>query len=180
MEHVILVDEADRPLGTADKMEAHRECARHRAFSVFVVSPAGDLLLQQRHEAKYHTGGLWTNACDGHPRPGEDVAAAAGRRLREEMGFSSPLEHLFSFTYEAAFDDGLTECEFDHVYLGLFDGDPTPDPAEVAAWRWVGPEELGRAVAAHPEEYAIWLRLALPRVLAHLAGQDPDDPPTAP
>jgi len=173
MEQVILVDDADRAIGVAEKVAAHRECVRHRAFSVWVVSPSGDLLLQRRHASKYHTGGLWTNACDGHPRPGEDLAAAAARRLGEEMGLSCSLEHLYAFTYEARFDDGLTECEYDHVYLGVFAGDPAPDPAEVADWRWVRPEDLARAVAERPEAYAVWTRLALPQVLAHLDGAPP-------
>jgi len=168
MDQVILVDERDREIGTADKLAAHREGRLHRAFSVLVVSPQGHLLLQRRHIEKYHSGGLWTNACDGHPLPGEPIADAAHRRLREEMGFDCPLEHLFAFTYEAALDHDLMEHEYDHVFLGTYAGDVAPDLVEVAEWTWVEPAELQRRVQEHPEEYAVWFRLVLPRALAHL------------
>ena len=86
-EHVVLVDEADGEIGTAPKLDAHRQGRLHRALSVIVRDPQGRILLQKRHAAKYHSGGLWTNTCCSHPRPDEPVAAAATRRLREEMGF---------------------------------------------------------------------------------------------
>ncbi len=83
MEEVILVDESDTPLGTMEKMEAHRHALLHRAFSVFIFNSKGEMLLQQRAPQKYHSPGLWTNACCSHPRPGEDTKDAAIRRLRE-------------------------------------------------------------------------------------------------
>src|SRR5262249_22631230 len=98
-EEVILVNADDIPLGTMEKMEAHRKALLHRAFSVFIFNSKGEMLLQRRANGKYHSPGLWTNACCSHPRPGEDTLAAAGRRLAEEMGFTTPLEKLFDFTY---------------------------------------------------------------------------------
>lgn len=170
MEQVILVDEADREMGVMEKHAAHRGCTRHRAFSVFVQDPQGRLLLQRRHPGKYHSGGLWTNACDGHPRPGEDLVAAARRRLAEEMGFDCPLHPLFAFTYEADLGEGLMECEYDHVLLGRCAALVRPDLREVSEWTWVAPEELRRAVAERPGEYAVWFLAALPRVLEALGG----------
>jgi len=85
-ERVILVNEHDVVVGQAEKQAAHRAGALHRAFSVFVQDGAGRVLLQRRALSKYHSGGLWSNTCCGHPRPGEDTRAAAARRLREEMG----------------------------------------------------------------------------------------------
>ena len=88
-DQVILVDPDDRPLGTAPKLAAHRQGLTHRAISVIVRDAAGRLMLQQRAFAKYHSGGLWTNTCCSHPRPGEDTAAAASRRLARGNGHSA-------------------------------------------------------------------------------------------
>ena len=159
-EHVILVDERDAPVGVAEKLEAHRAGALHRAFSVFVQDRAGQVLLQRRAEAKYHSGGLWSNTCCGHPRPGEDTRAAATRRLREEMGVACALEAVGGFVYRARLGE-LTEHEFDHVFAGRFDGDPRPDPAEVVEWRWMNLDALTRDLEARPERYTVWLVNAL-------------------
>ncbi len=96
---VILVNEKDEVTGVMEKMEAHRKGLLHRAFSVFILNDVGHMLLHQRALDKYHSGGLWTNACCSHPFPGETVAQAAHRRLFEEMGFDCPLSELFQFTY---------------------------------------------------------------------------------
>src|SRR6476660_5400668 len=101
MEQVVLVNEQDQELGTMEKMEAHRLGILHRAFSVFVFNGRGEMLLQQRALGKYHSGGLWTNACCSHPRPGEEVSSAAGRRLFEELGFETELKPIFKFVYRA-------------------------------------------------------------------------------
>ena len=166
---VILVDEHDNPVGYAGKLAAHENGGRlHRAFSVFLFNAAGQMLLQQRADGKYHFGGLWTNACCSHPRRDEPVEAAARRRLREEMGIDVPLERAFSFAYRAAAPvSGLVEHEFDHVFLGRFDGSPQPNAAEVGAWRWVDPAELSRDVQANPASYTPWFKIALDRVLQH-------------
>src|ERR671938_198934 len=111
---VILVDEQDHQQGIADKLEAHAKGLLHRAFSIFIFNSKGEMLLQQRATGKYHSSGLWTNACCSHPAPGEVTIIAANRRLQEEMGFATPLEKAFDFTYKASFENGLTEHEFDH------------------------------------------------------------------
>src|ERR1700730_504067 len=116
MEEVILVNDQDEPLGKIEKMEAHLRGKLHRAFSVFIFDGDGRMLLQQRALNKYHSGGLWTNACCSHPRPGENTTVAGRRRLKEEMGFDTALEPMFQFTYKAAFENGLVEHEFDHVF----------------------------------------------------------------
>src|ERR1051325_6835214 len=103
MEEVILVNANDEQIGTMEKMEAHAKAMLHRAFSVFVFNARGEMLLQQRALSKYHSGGLWSNACCSHPRPGEDTLRAAERRLQEELGFFTPLQKVFHFTYTAPF-----------------------------------------------------------------------------
>jgi isopentenyl-diphosphate delta-isomerase len=160
-EQVILVDERDRELGVAEKMRAHREGMLHRAFSVFVFDSRGRLLLQKRARAKYHSGGLWSNTACGHPRPGEETRAAALRRLGEEMSFVCELRRSFGFIYRVELENRLVEHEFDHVFVGCFDGEPAPDSAEVETWAWVGMEELRRDLLQRPEQYSYWLRSVL-------------------
>lgn len=168
-EEVVLVDEHDREAGSAAKLAAHEAGGRlHRAFSVFVFDSGGSggqLLLQRRAAGKYHFGGLWTNTCCGHPRPGEAVEEAAGRRLYEEMGVSPALTRITSFVYEA-FDpeSGLTEREYDHVFYGYHEGEPSPDPDEVSSWAWVSTEDLFRGLSESPESYTPWFPLAAARL----------------
>jgi len=168
MEKVILVDEEDRLLGTAEKLAAHRDGGQlHRAFSIFIFDGQGRMLLQQRAAEKYHFRGKWTNACCGHPRPGEDLLHAARRRLREEMGFETELQRVLAFVYSARDEAaGLTEREFDHVLVGRFDGEPRADPAEIAAIRWMTRDELERDLSARADTYTPWFADAYARLAA--------------
>ena len=160
-EKVVVVNEHDLAIGVADKTRAHLLGVLHRAFSIFVTNSAGQLLLQRRALAKYHSRGLWSNTCCGHPRPGESINQASRRRLREEMGFDADLESVFQFRYRADLEEGLIENEYDHVLVGLFDGVPEPNPAEVAEYRWVDPTTLSLELEAHPENYTYWFRISL-------------------
>jgi isopentenyl-diphosphate delta-isomerase len=155
---IVLVDENDAATGAAAKTDAHRRGLRHRAISVLVRNSAGDLLLQRRNPAKYHSGGLWANACCSHPRPGENALEAAHRRLREEMGFDCPLEPLFTTHYRARVSNDYIEDEFVHAFAGTYDGPVAPDPAEVGEWKWAALPEVMRAQAATPDAYAVWFR----------------------
>lgn len=160
-EQLILVDEDDRELGVAEKMQAHREGALHRAFSVFVFDHGGRLLMQKRAASKYHSAGLWSNTACGHPRPGETTKDAARRRLREEMGFDCELRAAFEFVYRAEVGGELIEHEYDHVFVGACDRSPAPDPAEVEDWRWVSMDELRRNLNEEPHRYSRWLKLVI-------------------
>jgi isopentenyl-diphosphate delta-isomerase len=164
MEEVILVNEHDEPVGTMEKMEAHLKAVLHRAFSVFVFNDKGEMLLQQRADTKYHSGGLWTNACCSHPRPGERTEDAALRRLQEELGFLTPIQKAFSFTYKVPFENGLTENEFDHVYVGHFDGKINPVAAEVQDFCYKKLEDISESLQSHPQKYTAWFHLAYPKV----------------
>lgn len=164
MEEVILVTEQDEPVGQMEKLEAHRKGALHRAFSVFIINNNNEMLLQQRAKTKYHSGGLWTNACCSHPRVGEETESAAVRRLQEEMGFAAPIEKIFDFHYNAAFDNGLTEHEFDHVYMGSYSGKIIPDPGEVQDYCYKKMEDIEATIHSHPHKYTAWFCIAFPKV----------------
>lgn len=163
-DQVILVDEHDNPIGAAGKLAAHRSGSLHRAFSIFVFDRSGRLLLQRRAASKYHSGGLWSNTCCSHSRPGERTAAAARRRLREEMGIECALTEVFSFVYRAELGNGLIEHEYDHVFFGRHAGEPVLDPEEADAARWVHMDELVADVRDRPHAYTSWLALCLEQV----------------
>lgn len=167
-EEVVLVDEDDRPVGPCEKLAAHREGLLHRAFSVFVINGRDELLLQRRAASKYHSGGLWSNTCCGHPRPEEDTESAAHRRLREEMGIDCLLRPAFTFRYRVELDGGLVENEVDHVFVGRHEGDPRPDAREADGWCWTPLEEVARDLERRPETYTAWFRIALPRFMEGL------------
>lgn len=171
-QNVILVNEKDEALGTAEKMEVHRLGLLHRAFSVFIFDGKGRMLLQQRAAQKYHGGLLWTNACCSHPYPGEAVADAANRRLGEELGFITELKKIFHFTYKVGVENGLTEHEYDHVFTGIYDGAIHPSKAEVADYCYQDMEEINRALNEHPAKFTSWFRLAFPKVEAWWKGSD--------
>ena len=130
---LILVDSNDNQIGTAGKLDAHQRGLKHRAISALVKNSAGQFLLHRRNFAKYHSGGLWTNACCSHPSPGESTADAAKRRLYQEMGIACPLEPMFVFDYRADVPGGLIEHEIVHVFGGLHDGAVKPDPTRSAS-----------------------------------------------
>ena len=167
-ERVILVDKNDKEVGVEGKIRAHKDGKLHRAFSIFILNLNGQLLLQKRAKSKYHSGGLWANTCCSHPRAGESILKTAHRRLKEEMGFDCDLKEIFSFIYEVKFDNGLFEHEYDHVFIGKFDGTPNPNPEEVEEWKWIDSKELKNDVRETPDNYSYWLEMAIDKVISYL------------
>ena len=163
-QQVILVNEKDEMTGTAGKMEAHQKGLLHRAFSVFVFNSKGEMLLQQRAINKYHSGGLWTNACCSHPHPGEDIQDAAKRRLKEEVGFEIAITKSFDFVYKASFANGLIEYEFDHVFVGDYDGPVPFNKEEVMEVCYLSLEAIRDSLKDHPQNYTAWFLLAFPEI----------------
>lgn len=155
---IVLVDARDIAQGVAPKIEVHRRGLRHRAISVLVRSPVGDMLLQRRNPRKYHSGGLWTNACCSHPRPGEAAGEAAARRIAEEMGIRCNLRPLFTAHYRAAVSNGFIEDEIVHAFGATYDGPIAPDPAEVSEWKWINPGALAEDLSRNPLIYTVWFR----------------------
>lgn len=153
---VVLVDRNDRAVGTAPKLDAHRRGLTHRAVSALVRNSDGLMLLQRRAAGKYHSAGLWTNACCSHPRPDESTAAAVRRRLAEEMGVDCPLVPMFVTSYRAQVSNELIEDEVVHVFGGVHDGEIAPDAAEVSEWKWIALPDLAADQQAHPDRYTIW------------------------
>jgi isopentenyl-diphosphate delta-isomerase len=168
MQEVILVSDQDEVLGTCEKLEAHQKGLLHRAFSIFILNSNGEMLIHKRALSKYHSGGLWTNACCSHPILNVAIEDTLQERLQFEMGMSCPLEFAFQFLYKGELDHGLIEHELDHVYLGYSDTLPQPNPEEVSEYRYMNLQALQLLVDENPEQFTIWFKIALPKIVEHL------------
>lgn len=164
-EYIIAVDENDKELGPIEKMEAHEKGVLHRAFSIFIFNSKDQLLLQKRYSGKYHSGGLWTNTCCSHPRYKEKLEEAIYRRLKEEMGFTCELTKLFSFCYKVNFQNSLTENEYDHVFIGTYDGEIVPNENEVEDYKWIDIDEVKRDIKNNGHLYTFWFKSVLDKVI---------------
>ena len=167
MEYVVLVDENDHEIGIMEKQSAHIEPHLHRAFSIFLFNSKGELLMQQRALSKYHSPGLWTNTCCSHPRAGETTAEAASRRLMEEMGMRCEMHEVYTFIYKAPVGQGLTEHEFDHVFIGQSDDIPCINTDEVASWKYMSIGDLSQDIALYPEHYTEWFKITFEEMTHH-------------
>jgi len=163
-EEVILVNEQDQQVGVMEKMEAHQKGLLHRAFSIFIFNEKGEMLLQQRAATKYHSGGKWSNACCSHPRPGEELLDAAGRRLKEELGFETGLKKIFEFAYKVEFENGLAENEVDHVFVGEYYGQINLNPEEAQDYCFKSLPEIKHSLQIKPGIYTEWFLLAFPKI----------------
>jgi isopentenyl-diphosphate delta-isomerase len=155
---IILVDENDREIGTAEKLSAHRGFILHRAISVFLFNAKSEILIQRRAATKYHASGLWANACCSHPRPGETTIQAAERRLSEELGCKSEVKFVQKFVYAAEVHP-LFECEFVHLFIGQCNAPLELNPDEVSEVSWMGIEPLFAKMDQEPEKFAPWFRM---------------------
>jgi isopentenyl-diphosphate delta-isomerase len=161
MDYVILVDSQDNELGVMEKLEAHEKGILHRAFSIFLFNSKGEMLIQQRALSKYHSPGLWTNACCSHPAPAETILDAGKRRLQEELGLSTVLVDAFKFEYRETFDNALTEHELDHVLVGYTDDSPILNSDEAKDYRWVDLSDLPVEISLNPELFTVWFKIIL-------------------
>jgi isopentenyl-diphosphate Delta-isomerase len=166
-EYVIIVDAANRETGVKQKLLAHEKGLLHRAFSIYIWSLDGKFLLQKRAKCKYHSGGLWTNACCGHPRPGENTTDAAHRRLQEEIGIDCEIKEIPSMIYQAELPLGMIEHEFLHIFIGTYSGIAKPNPEEVEETRWIEMSNLEHDLEQYPDRFTAWIKICLPHVLKH-------------
>jgi len=173
---VILVDEKDNEIGVMEKLLAHKNGVRHRAFSIFVLNKDGQLLLQKRASHKYHSPGLWSNTCCSHQLPGENEELAVLKRLDYEMGITCKNHSwIFDFTYNKKFDNGLIENEYDRIYLGYSDENPVINTLEVEEYMWIGLDELQNDLMNNIEHYTYWLIQIFPRFKAYVTKAIPVD-----
>ncbi|MBM4204948.1 MAG: isopentenyl-diphosphate Delta-isomerase [Gammaproteobacteria bacterium] len=157
---LILVDADDREVGVLDKGRCHDgEGILHRAFSLFVFNPQGEVLLQQRNASKRLWGGYWSNSCCSHPRAGEPMDLAVNRRLHEELGITASLRFVYKFEYHARFAGIGSEHELCWVYVGETHDEPSPHPEEIAACRWLNRSALDTELAQEADRFTPWFRM---------------------
>ncbi len=161
---LILVDENDKMIGSGEKLWVHEQALLHRAFSIFVFNDEGQMLIQRRALSKYHSGGLWTNACCSHPIADEELEFTLHDRLQDEIGLDCDLTFQFKFIYKAAFENGLTEHELDYVYFGKTYQQPILNPEEADAFRWIEVEDLKKEIENAPEDFTVWFKIILSKI----------------
>ena len=161
---LILVNDKDEPVGKMEKMKVHQLGLLHRAYSVFIFDGQGRMLLQKRAKEKYHGGGLWTNACCSHPIENDLIQNAAERRLLEEMGFTTSLVKVFEFTYQAKVENSLIENEYDHVFVGKYDGLIVPQRGEVEDYKYCDMIHIDSDIRLKPDEFTSWFKIAFPKI----------------
>ena len=170
-EKLILVDESDNELGYLSKAECHDGGGQlHRAFSVFLFNANGELLLQQRGKSKRLWPGFWSNSCCSHPREGESMQVATGRRLQEELGVQVPLDYVYKFSYQARFGEQGSEYELCSVYLGRCTEEISPNITEIDAVRYISPDDLSAEISANADSFTPWFI----KEWDHLKGQHAD------
>jgi isopentenyl-diphosphate delta-isomerase len=171
---LILVDERDNTIGSCEKVDCHLgDGLLHRAFSVFLFNPAGQLLIQRRSQHKMLWPLYWANSCCSHPRTGEDTDDAAHRRIYEELGVKAELRYLYKFVYQAKYENVGSEYENCWVYFGEFDGKLSIDSNEIADYRFVTPAELSTELDANPAIYSPWLKLEWATICERFAHELP-------
>ena len=164
MEKLLLVDKNDKVIGTREKMKCHEgKGVLHRAFSVYIFNPKGELLIQQRSKQKPLWPLYWSNTTCSHPRPGESYVEAGERRLKEEMGFTCALRKVDQFQYRAKYKDVGSENEFLTVLIGVYDGQINPDLGEAKKWKWISLEKLKDDMEKNPDKYTPWFIKGLKR-----------------
>lgn len=169
MNAVIKTNYLNQNCGISEKIKAHENKELHKAFSVFVHDGNGNMLIQKRAKDKYHSGGLWTNACCSHPLT-EDVISEAQQRMIEELGFSCDIEYVDEFIYYTEFENGISEFELDYVFVGQCNKnlDISYNNSEVEEIKWIGIDALIADVHTNPTKYTKWFITALYIVIRHL------------
>ena len=173
---LILVDIDDNETGIGKKLETHEKGLLHRAFSVFIMD-GDEMFIQKRADGKYHSGGLWTNACCSHPRPGMTLTESVHTRMKLEIGIDCPVEELFSFVYRAEFPDGLSEYEYDHVFIGHYPKDKGIElnTEEASEAKWIKIDTLKKELIEHPERFTAWFLIATPTFLKKLKEKNKEE-----
>lgn len=167
MNKVIEVDLQDKPIREITKEAAHTEGVLHRAFSVNLYR-GNEILIQKRADDKYHCGGLWTNTCCSHPLWGETTGDAVKRRLVEEMGITCDTTEIFSFIYYYEFKNDMKEFEFDHVFIGEYEGEYNINKEEVDEAKWIDINELSCWIKNKPYEFTPWFIIIFPKVAEYV------------
>lgn len=165
LEPLILVNENDEEVGFLDKSACHDgRGTLHRAFSLFIFNPAGELLIHQRASSKRLWPDYWSNSCCSHPRRGETMDEAVARRLEQELGLSTKLQYLYKFEYRVNYHGLGAEHELCSVYSGNTNAEPVINTTEIRDWRWVSPTVLHDQLVQESERFTPWFQMEFKRI----------------
>ncbi|MGI0141994.1 MAG: isopentenyl-diphosphate Delta-isomerase [Candidatus Micrarchaeales archaeon] len=157
-----VVDENDNPIGTVNKIDAHKAGGPlHRTVSIFLINSEDKMLLQKRSPMKVHAPGVWSNSCCSHPKMGQSFEEAAKETLKREMGIECELKEAFRLFIRTDLGHGHGENELNHIFVGVYNGKEKPNPMDVAESRWIPVEQLIVAIAISPEKYSTVLRMGI-------------------
>jgi isopentenyl-diphosphate delta-isomerase len=176
-ENLICVDEYDNILDYKSKSEIHKTSGiLHRAFSIFIYSDTGKVLLQKRSQNKQLWPNYWSNSCCSHPRKGEKYLVAAHRRMIDELGVDAELTYQYKFIYSADYKNIGTEKELCSVYTGTITNPSLIqfNKNEIKECRWFDIEEVDAMISVNPEHFTPWF-LAEWKSLNHKSLSDLSD-----
>lgn len=163
-DYLVLVDEKDKEWGKLENLLVHQLGLLHRVFSVYIFNTNGEVLMQNRAEAKNHSSPLWSTTCSGHLRYGEEMSMAVQKCILEQMKISCQADYAFSFIFKTNFENGINEHEFDHVYFGVSDDMHVNEIGEFINWRYASIENLEADIILHPTQYAERVKISFPQV----------------
>lgn len=165
MEDVVLLTNRNKFM---EKIKAHKLVLKHYAFSIIIFNIENEMLLQQRALTKYHSGGLWSNACCGHPldiSSYQSLNNSAKIRLQEELNINTKLRFLFQFEYSAKCNS-LVENEIDYVFEGKSNQETFHyNPQEVCDVRWIKVKDLIQEINQTPNIFTPWFLILMKRYI---------------
>ena len=157
--YITAIDDSGKQF-PVEKLKAHQDATQHLAISIFLFLD-GKMLLQRRASGKYHSGGLWTNACCTHPNWGESIVDCAARRLNDELGCETQLQLHGSLDYFADVGGGLFENERAHIFSGelkCIDKQLKLNPDEVLEVKLFDAETLSEKLDKQPHSFTAWFK----------------------
>jgi isopentenyl-diphosphate delta-isomerase len=167
-ELLILVDGKDNVIGYENREKCHQgKGLLHRAFSIFIFNDQNQLLIQRRGAEKDLWPLYWSNSVCSHPRKGESYEGAAMKRIKEELGFETPLELLFRFQYQAQFKNIGSENEMCAIYIGKTNGVVRANHKEIAEWKYIDLGKLNKDIVVQPHSYTPWFKMEWERIQTH-------------
>ncbi len=162
---VTLVDVFGNKKGEMEKLEAHKKGVLHEAYSIFIIKN-GKMLLQKRAKNKYHSGGLWSNACCSHPQLNENIFENIKRKTYEEIGAEiENLTYEFSFVYRCKFENNVIEYEYDNVFVATTNSEIKINVDEVEKVKWIDLNDLAKDLEANPQKYSYWFLISCPKII---------------
>ena len=154
-----IVDEDDRPVGSATKQEAWDKGLIHRCVRLIIFNKAGQMLLQHRTPIKDIFPNCWDTAMAGHVDAGEDYEAAIKHEIVEELGFDDLTPKLLGKYHTNETIDGKKFNRFSQCYTATTERTPTQfEKDKIDGWQWFDLNDVKKMVKEHPEKVTDGLR----------------------